>query len=90
MPWGLKRYYETNALHFITCSCHQRRQLLTPDRRDLLLTVLEEMRGRYGFVVLGYVIMPEHMHMLMSEPETGNPSTGDSGGETVAGSKTAR
>jgi putative transposase len=75
MPWSLKRYYETDALHFITFSCHKREPLLTPDRRDLLLAVLEEMRSRYRFVVLGYVVMPEHVHLLMSESEVANPST---------------
>jgi putative transposase len=75
MPWSLKRYYDTNALHFITFSCHERKPLLTPDRRDLLLKVLEEMRVRYQFVVVGYVVMPEHVHLLISEPEHGNPST---------------
>src|SRR5207248_9535041 len=76
MPWGLKRYYGTGALHFITSSCFQRRPLLrSPDRRNLLLTVVEHMRQRYRFVVIGYVIMPEHIHLLISEPQLGNPST---------------
>ena len=30
---------------------------------------------RYGFVVVGYVVMPEHFHVLISEPETGTPAT---------------
>ncbi len=30
--------------------------------------------GHYQFVVLGYVFMPEHVHLLISEPEKGNPS----------------
>ena len=73
---GLKRYYNTGALHFITWSCYQRRPSLgQPDQRDLLLTVLEQMRNRYRFVIIGYVIMPEHIHLLISEPETGTPST---------------
>jgi len=76
MPWGLKRYYGTGGLHFITCSCFGREPVLgTPERRDLLLTVLEQMRQRYRFVVVGYVVMPEHLHLLISEPEVGNPST---------------
>jgi putative transposase len=31
-------------------------------------------RPRYRFVVVGYVVMPEHVHLLFSEPERGNPS----------------
>lgn len=36
--------------------------------------MLEEVRQRYRFVVIGYVIMPEHFHLLVSEPEIGNPT----------------
>src|SRR6266853_1270108 len=75
MPWGLKRYYGTGSLHFITWSCYRRKPLLgNPARRDLLLTVLELMRLRYRFAVIGYVVMPEHVHLLISEPLIGNPS----------------
>src|SRR5271166_1131822 len=56
--------------HFITCSCYRRQPLLgTPRRRDLFLTVLEQVRRRYQFVVAGYVVMPEHIHLLLSEPQ---------------------
>ena len=75
MPWGLKRFHETGALHFITWSCCDRQPLLgRPESRDLLLKVVEQMRNRYWFGVVGYVAMPEHVHLLMSEPLTGNVS----------------
>jgi REP element-mobilizing transposase RayT len=75
MPKGLRRYYGAGHLHFITTSCFQRRALLgTPRRRDLLVKILEEVRQRYHFVVVGYVVMPEHVHFLLGEPERGNPS----------------
>ncbi len=75
MPQGLKRYYGAGHLHFITCSCYQRRAWLgTSRRRDLFLRLLEETRQKYRFVVLGYVIMPEHFHLLISEPQVGDPS----------------
>ena|ERR1700685_336615 len=76
MPMGLKRYYGSGDLHFITCSCYQRRHILgTSSKRNLFLSILEEARRRYRFVILGYVIMPEHFHMLISEPQVGTPST---------------
>ena len=48
--------------------------LASPQRRDLFLAVLEEVRQRYRFVVVGYVAMPDHIHLLISEPEKGDPS----------------
>jgi len=75
MTRGLKRYYGTDDAHFITCSCYQRKPWLdTPSRRDHFLTILEQVRLRCRFVVMAYVVMPEHFHLLMSEPQEGDPS----------------
>jgi putative transposase len=35
---------------------------------------LERTRQKYRFVVIGYVVMPEHFHLLITEPEVGDPS----------------
>ena len=75
MPHGLKRYYGQRHLHFITFSCYRRLPLLTPRKRDQFVKALEETRRKYGFAVLGFVVMPEHVHLLISEPEAGTPST---------------
>jgi putative transposase len=75
MPNRLHRYYGAGYSHFITTSCYQRLPLLgSPQNRDLFLCILEQVRRRYRFVVSGYVIMPEHVHLLLSEPERGDPS----------------
>jgi putative transposase len=72
----LKRYYGQGHLHFITCSCFQRRPLLRTARsRNCFLRVLAEVRQRYQFRLVGYVVMPEHIHVLISEPARGTPST---------------
>ena len=76
MPRGLHRTYGAHHLHFITCSCHQRLPFLsTASSRDLFLSIVEQTRRRYRFVVVGYVVMPEHVHLLITEPEIGTPST---------------
>ena len=75
MPTGLHRSYGSGYLHFITTSCYQRLPLLgKPENRDLFLEVFEQVRRRYRFVVVGYVVMPEHVHLLVSEPERGDLS----------------
>jgi putative transposase len=76
MPTGLHRTYGAHHLHFITCSCYRRLPLLVDARaRDRFLSILEQTRQRYRFVVVGYVVMPEHIHLLVTEPEIGSPST---------------
>jgi REP-associated tyrosine transposase len=69
MPSGLERRHGGHDLHFITFSCYRSQPLLaTAQRRDLFLEVLERVRRRYRWGVLAYVVMPEHVHLLVSEP----------------------
>ena len=72
MPERLHRYQLNGDLHFLTFSCFQRRPYLGGAAiRNLLENALERIRRRYEFAVLGYVVMPEHVHMLVSEPKVG-------------------
>jgi putative transposase len=76
MPAGLHRTYGAHHLHFITFSCYHRLPFLDSGRaRDQFVSILEETRRRFRFVVVGYVVMPEHVHLLITEPEVGTPST---------------
>src|SRR4051812_39536062 len=75
MPKGLHRIYGGGDYHFITSSCYRRQPLLgTAERRTAFLKILEKVRKHFRFRVAGYVVMPEHFHLLMSEPERGDPS----------------
>jgi putative transposase len=70
MPWGLKRFQESRQLHFLTFSCfHRRPNFATPTSRTTFESSLERVRQDYGLWVYGYVVMPEHVHLLVSEPE---------------------
>ena len=65
-----KRYQHQRCLHFITFSCYKRMALLnTEEARDTFEQTLERVRRWYGCRVIGYVVMPEHIHLLVSEPE---------------------
>ena len=72
MTSGLIRYQECGDLHFLTFSCYQRLPYLdSPAAKELFEQALEQMRSRYRFFVLGYVVMPEHVHLLVNEPKLG-------------------
>jgi putative transposase len=76
MPKNLKRYYGQQHLHFITCTCYRRLPLLGSIRaKNAFAKILGEVRQRYGFLLVGYVAMPNHIHILISEPVKGTPST---------------
>ena len=75
MPRGLKRCYGQCDLHFVTFSCyHRRRYLETVRARNLFVKVLGEVRREFDFLLVGYVVMPEHVHLLIGEPKQGSVS----------------
>ncbi len=77
MPVGLTRHYGQGHLHFITFSCYARLPLLnSPHARNIFVQELARARDEMGFQLIEYVVMPEHVHLLISEPEHGTPSTG--------------
>jgi putative transposase len=70
MPWGLKRFQQARDVHFLTFSCYRRRANLDNDSaRAEFLSALERVRQNYGLCVYAYVIMPEHVHLLINEPQ---------------------
>lgn len=70
MTKGLVRYQKSGQFHFVTFSCYARQPNLgTRLAREVFERSLETMRVRYQFIVAGYVVMPEHVHFLVSEPK---------------------
>jgi putative transposase len=73
MPRKLKRLHGHGDFHFITFSCYERRPLLDTVRaRSFFVKILGEVRSHRGSLLVGYVVMPEHVHLLLSEPAKGN------------------
>ena len=72
MPSRLKRYQQAGGGHFLTFSCHGRLPYLHQRAAyELFLRSLEQTRRGYAFHVFGYVLMPEHVHLLVNEPKSG-------------------
>ncbi|MGA2571864.1 MAG: transposase [Terracidiphilus sp.] len=64
------RYQQTGEFHFLTFSCYHRRAYLSAvAAMELFEDALERVRRRYLFAVAGYVVMPEHVHLLVNEPQ---------------------
>ena len=76
MPDGLYRFYYSGSAHFITFTCYHRRPHLEDGAfRDLFVKALERTRLLYDMKVYGFVVMPEHIHLLISEPHKGTVAT---------------
>jgi putative transposase len=70
MPWGLVRFQQSHCLHFITFTCYRRQPFLDTLRaKNVFERSLEQTRRSYRLRVIGYVVMPEHVHLLLTEPE---------------------
>lgn len=76
MTEGLKRCYGLGHLHFITFSCERRLAFLNSAvAREILIEELGRVRDERDFKLAGYVVMPEHVHLLIGEPVKGTIST---------------
>ncbi len=76
MPRGLIRFHHSGSFHFITFSCYHRLPLLARSGGYCVFEAeLEATRVQYQFVVAAYVIMPEHVHLLVKEPRLGTLAT---------------
>jgi putative transposase len=76
MAHRLIRHYGHGHLQFNTFTCYRRLPLLCSVRAKTdFVQMLGEVRDRFGFSLVGYVVMPEHIHLLISGPAKGTPST---------------
>src|SRR5258706_12703845 len=48
--------------------------LKTMRARNLFVQALRKIRERYKFLLVGYVVMPNHVHLLISETSKATPS----------------
>ena len=66
----VKHHNIAGDAHFLTFSCYRRYQLLSRDRSRLwLIDSRESARNRHGFHLWAWVIMPEHVHVLLWMPD---------------------
>ena len=70
MPWGLERFQQSKQTHFVTFCCYHRRPLLTSKQAKRTFEAAPGgVRRSFQLCVYGYVVMPEHVHLLLSEPQ---------------------
>jgi len=71
-----RRYFAPGQLQFITSSVYRRLKLFDcPHLRSAFVEVLREYRQEKGFLLIGWVLMPEHFHLLI-RPEPAESTSG--------------
>ena len=62
----MKRYEEPNHLRFLTFSCYKQLPLFEDESaKELFVDTLVAQRERCGFHLIAWVVMPEHVHLLI-------------------------
>jgi len=63
---NFRRYYIPNAIVFITTVVHRREPIFADELYvDLLRTTLHNTKKLHPFHMLGYVFLPDHIHLLI-------------------------
>ena len=69
----LKHYDNTGTARFITFNCYRNEPSLVDDNaKAILARFIDQTRQKYGLRLLGYVFMPEHVHLVI-HPVDGTP-----------------
>jgi len=66
MPSKLRRFDIPGHIHFWTLSCYRRLQFFHDDgMKRVAIDAFNHLQVRLGICLVGYVIMPEHLHVLI-------------------------
>lgn len=71
-----RRIYDPEKhAQFVTFSCYRRRRMLDcAPLRDALLELLAQKLPEYDGICSGYVVMPDHVHLIVWFEQTGEIS----------------
>lgn len=62
----LRHYDSDGTARFVTFNCYRNEPSLSDDRaKKILSRYIEQTRQKYQFLLLAYVIMPEHVHLVI-------------------------
>jgi len=71
-PWlptydmKLSKYNEASYAHFVTTKTFQNKPIFNNSKScELLLEDIDFYRNKLGFKLIGYVIMPNHLHLIV-------------------------
>ncbi|MBM3119949.1 MAG: hypothetical protein FJ006_10485 [Chloroflexi bacterium] len=74
---NLPKFDDNSYVHFITTgTCENRPYFSDGEFCRILREELEFYRDKYGFTLLGYVIMPDHVHLLLWWDKMAKPDLG--------------
>jgi putative transposase len=71
----LEHFYGQHHLHYLTANTYRKARIFDSDRFKLkFVQTLDDLWTDLGFKIIGYVLMPEHCHLLIWPDAPANPS----------------
>jgi len=71
----LKHFYGQNHLHYLTANTYRKARIFDSERyKRKFVHTLDDLRTELDFKLIGYVLMPEHSHLLIWPGPLANPS----------------
>ena len=69
----MKKHNIKNHVHFITINTYKKTRLFSKENLcQIIINNLNFYRSKFNFKLLGYVIMPWHLHLLIQLSEKHN------------------
>ena len=66
----LRHYDNLGTVRFVTFSTYHRKSILTKDTtRRIVIDHIDGIRRTYSLKLLGYVLMPDHVHVVIYPPD---------------------
>ena len=63
---NLPKFNDTSYAHFVTSRTYENRPYFKNEEfSNILLKEIRFYSEKYGFIVMGYVVMPNHVHLLL-------------------------
>jgi putative transposase len=70
-----EHFYGQNHLHYLTANIYRRARIFDAERfKHKFVQTVDDLRTELGFKIIGYVLMPEHCHLLIWPGPPANPS----------------
>jgi len=71
----LEHFYGRNHVHYLTANIYRKIRIFDSGRyKRKFVETLDDLRAELGFRIIGYVLMPEHSHLLIWPDPLANPS----------------
>jgi putative transposase len=61
----IRRIADRDRIFFVTTNFSRNQRPMSPQERDIILEILQVQRAKGSLLLFGFVVMPDHVHVLL-------------------------